>query len=816
MTVLTISQDTLVMLPDGATGGTVQISYNGTTVGPVVASGDDQGRAVIVQGRLAKLTALDGKSPLQIAGREAGGRLPARVTLRIYPAGSATVAPIILSGLPVGSPDAPGIWDLSNIDDASGGMDVITPAERTSLALLKERGLLAAERAEGASAVAVAAEGKASAAISNLNSSVSSAATQAAQQAMQGTQREWADIKRDTAQTASQLSQQQEGNNAQTAMNIGRRTALKVALIGAAAGLYNVVSGQEAGQVWEVKEEGGAPVRRPELEAATQQQLGALNSPDLDAALASTSLAPRHIIGGLRGGTFDLVADDTPADGGIVVLRQDGRKLRRQVSPDGVMALEWWGVTPDAGDNDQAALDAWSSYANAHGGKFALLPGTEAVGHVKLQRPQRPVHIVGYGAKLIGTDTKRPVFEAYLAFQGGSIAGLMVRHQGIGTAPPANHSDSRRTPGGHGILITHGADWAVNSCMVSQVASMGILLIGVNGYTISNCNVDVCMGDGIHSCYGAARGTITGNNVRFTGDDGIPVVSYLTWPENDWNLDYAQGGSAAPLCHDITIVGNTVQHAGSRGMIVAGGARINLTGNIVDTTYAAGIFILKDDVYKTHGVTQVTLSGGQVYGAGRHADGEASGTHGISLIGDVADVTVDGVMVSNAKGHGVYVEVPGSIDVRGVTVFGNAGDGLLAAQGQVQVSGTFRGNGGRGVSALGAALLKLNGALVQENQQVGVGAGGASRVSLLNCDIENNGVEAGDTQIEAGDTAAVSLVGGRVRGKKIYGVVANTGTSVRCLGVDLEGAGTELNAVAAPNATLVTRNCFGIADTPAA
>lgn len=297
MTVLTISQDTLVMLPDGATGGTVQISYNGTTVGPVVASGDDQGRAVIVQGRLAKLTALDGKSPLQIAGREAGGRLPARVTLRIYPAGSATVAPIILSGLPVGSPDAPGIWDLSNIDDASGGMDVITPAERTSLALLKERGLLAAERAEGASAVAVAAEGKASAAISNLNSSVSSAATQAAQQAMQGTQREWADIKRDTAQTASQLSQQQEGNNAQTAMNIGRRTALKVALIGAAAGLYNVVSGQEAGQVWEVKEEGGAPVRRPELEAATQQQLGALNSPDLDAALASTSLAPGTLLG---------------------------------------------------------------------------------------------------------------------------------------------------------------------------------------------------------------------------------------------------------------------------------------------------------------------------------------------------------------------------------------------------------------------------------------------------------------------------------------------------------------------------------------
>lgn len=186
MTVLTISQDTLIQLPDGATGGAVKLSYNGTTVGPVIASGDDQGRAVIVQGRLAKLTALDGKSPLKVVGREAGGRLPARITISVYPEYPAGVTPphalvpLMLTGLPVGSPDAPGIWDLSNIGDASGGMDVVLPSERQALAVLRERGVQAAERAEGAAVVAQAAEGAAAQAIANLGSRVDSAAQQAA------------------------------------------------------------------------------------------------------------------------------------------------------------------------------------------------------------------------------------------------------------------------------------------------------------------------------------------------------------------------------------------------------------------------------------------------------------------------------------------------------------------------------------------------------------------------------------------------------------------------------------------------------------
>lgn len=126
MTILNISQETLIMLPDGSTGGRVEITYNGVTVGPEIASGDDRGRAVLTSGRLAKLTALDGYTSLKVVGREAGGRVPARCTIRIYPeypAGqTGPTSPITLTGLPVGHPDAAGIWMLDNIDNASSGM----------------------------------------------------------------------------------------------------------------------------------------------------------------------------------------------------------------------------------------------------------------------------------------------------------------------------------------------------------------------------------------------------------------------------------------------------------------------------------------------------------------------------------------------------------------------------------------------------------------------------------------------------------------------------------------------------------------------
>ncbi len=259
MTVLTISQETLIMLPAGATGGNVKITYNGTTVGSVIASGNDQGRAVAVSGRLVKLTALDGISPLQIVGRESGGRRPATVTLRIYPIYPPGVdgppEPITLTGLPVGSPDVPGIWDLSNIDDSSGGLDVVTAAERQSLALLKESAGTAATSAIAAARSASGAKAAADASIANLNSTVQGAAQQAAGAAVAGVT--------DGTEQATQQAQQAAATALSAAAVDGRVGTVDLLPAAAEGSVYLVLADglprQKTGSTW---------VDRPDLALA--------------------------------------------------------------------------------------------------------------------------------------------------------------------------------------------------------------------------------------------------------------------------------------------------------------------------------------------------------------------------------------------------------------------------------------------------------------------------------------------------------------------------------------------------------------------
>ena len=73
------------------------------------------------------------------------------------------------------------------------------------------------------------------------------------------------------------IAQSTELNNAATAQNLGRKTAPSVAAVGPEAGLYNITSGADAGQVWE-RLAGGGVERRAGLEAASAAQLGVLDN----------------------------------------------------------------------------------------------------------------------------------------------------------------------------------------------------------------------------------------------------------------------------------------------------------------------------------------------------------------------------------------------------------------------------------------------------------------------------------------------------------------------------------------------------------
>ncbi|WP_339098321.1 hypothetical protein WDJ50_18320 (plasmid) [Deinococcus sp. VB142] len=234
------------------------------------------------------------------------------------------------------------------------------------------------------------------------------------EQTIQASEQKMADIERDTAQTAAQITQQQEANNAATAMNIGRRTALKVALVGAAAGLYNIISGDDAGQVWERLDNGGV-VRRPELEAASAKQLQQvqdnlqLTRADLLTGTAGVGKPPvTQILA--DGSVFSIKPKaDQKSDKGIIFDWTPTTVAMRNYS--GAVDAAWFGVTYDNTDRGAEFQDA--IYATPAGGVLRI------DGRFLSSRPHqvnKPMTIVG------GSMTEHMI--VYLGCDGLTLAPL--------------------------------------------------------------------------------------------------------------------------------------------------------------------------------------------------------------------------------------------------------------------------------------------------------------------------------------------------------------------------------------------------------
>lgn len=180
-----------------------------------------------------------------------------------------------------------------------------------------------------------------------------------------------------TQQVLAEIKQIQELNNAAAAQLLGRMTAPSVAEIGAAAGLYNITSGSEAGQVWE-RLAGGATVRREALEAASAasvtdvQQRVAARLAQLNEVQSQTGRLITEL------GAFDIVpeAQAGPANGGT----------RQSIGVPGYVAklgssgpLDFRLFRPDLGGNGAAANtqklnDAISEALSSHETPELILP----------------------------------------------------------------------------------------------------------------------------------------------------------------------------------------------------------------------------------------------------------------------------------------------------------------------------------------------------------------------------------------------------------------------------------------------------------
>jgi len=185
---------------------------------------------------------------------------------------------------------------------------------------------------------------------------------------------------------------------------------------------------------------------------------------------------------------------------------------------------------------------------------------------------------------------------------------------------------------------------------VRGTAAAGILLRACADFRINGCTVAATLADGIHVTERSHHGTIMGNRLLGTGDDGIACVGY----EKD-------GG----VVSHVTISGNVVNGGRARGIACLGGHHVTISGNVISDTAAAGVYVVQEPSYNTYGSRCVVVSGNvmtnvsQRVGHGgifiRGGPGTRRTRDGQSLTNAVELVTLTGNILDGSRNDGLFV-----------------------------------------------------------------------------------------------------------------------------------------------------------------
>ncbi len=141
--------------------------------------------------------------------------------------------------------------------------------------------------------------------------------------------------------------------------------------------------------------------------------------------------------------------------------------------------------------------------------------------------------------------------------------------------------------------------------LANSSSSAAIFIHHARGFVVADNLVRRSLADAIHVTGGSSHGHVLRNTVRESGDDMVAVVSYLP-------SSVAEQGRT--LVSHVLIANNDLsgQYWG-RGISVVGGEDITIVDNRVDaTTHAAGIYIAREAVYRTHGVRRVRVGGNTI------------------------------------------------------------------------------------------------------------------------------------------------------------------------------------------------------------
>jgi parallel beta-helix repeat protein len=200
-----------------------------------------------------------------------------------------------------------------------------------------------------------------------------------------------------------------------------------------------------------------------------------------------------------------------------------------------------------------------------------------------------------------------------------------------------------------GILVAEATNFSISNVAIDGGDCAGIFVRAASNGTIQNNDVRNTLSDSIHITRQSHDITVADNTVRYSGDDGIAVVSY----EKD-------GG----VVKNIRMLRNAVlDNKFARGLSVIGGENVEIADNLVRCSAGyAGIMLASESSFRTYGDRNIAVRRNLVQGCGGTKTGHAA----IMLSRDSQDhenILIEGNTVLDSPTSGFLIEGKGNKNV---------------------------------------------------------------------------------------------------------------------------------------------------------
>ena len=209
-----------------------------------------------------------------------------------------------------------------------------------------------------------------------------------------------------------------------------------------------------------------------------------------------------------------------------------------------------------------------------------------------------------------------------------------------------------------GVAVIDAEGVRLEGLEITATSAAGIIVLNSSRVQISGCTVRNSLADGFHITARSRFVQVTGCASRDNGDDLFACVGY---------------GKNGGQVENVVISGCQGSNGKGRGIACLGTRNLVVSGNLIEGTDAAGLYLHQEDSYETYGSTAITATGNLFAEVSRRVNhaglfvGGGAGARGAgerSIPNAVDGVLLTGNILDGSGSDGAYLS-PHAIRVRG-------------------------------------------------------------------------------------------------------------------------------------------------------